>query len=59
MKNFVSNDAVVNVPQPGGDEVGDDDVDAVVALGRHQHGHPAHRHQPQHPVQYPQFTWSI
>ena len=35
MQNFVSNDAVMNVPQPGGHEVGDDHVDAVVTLGRH------------------------
>ena len=50
----VVDDALVDVPQPRGHEVGRHHVDGVVTPGGEQHPHPHHRHHPHQPGQGPQ-----
>ena len=52
-------DAVVDVPQPRGHEVSNDDIDGVVTPGCHQHRHAPHSHAPKHPVKQPELLRGV
>ena len=50
LKVSVGNDGIMHEPEPGGHEVGNDDINGVVPPGHHQHEDTGDSNKPQQPV---------